>query len=140
MSSKGKFSKKAQAKGKFQAKGGSNGASHTIKESVNDYIYYLESAKQASDYETTTEYFINYIKKAFDYGNNIGTALELLEPMSTLTWKPRMQLSSSATTEKDLAAENRLFEINFKSNKDTYSKRVQAYENYNTKACALFWE
>ncbi len=45
MSGKGKFTKKAQAKGKFQAKGGSI-ASHTIKKSVNDYNYYLGSAKQ----------------------------------------------------------------------------------------------
>ena len=74
MSGKGKFTKKAQTKGKFQAKGGSI-ASHTIKKSVNDYNYYLVgSVKQASDYETTTEYLINHIKKVFDYGNDIGTA------------------------------------------------------------------
>jgi hypothetical protein len=36
MSGKGKFTKKAQAKGKFQAKGGSNIASQSIKKSVND--------------------------------------------------------------------------------------------------------
>ena len=82
MSGKGKFTKKAQAKGKFQAKGGSNNASHTIKKSVNDYNYYLGSAKQASGYETTTDYLINHIKKVFDYGNGIGTALKLLEPIS----------------------------------------------------------
>ena len=52
MSSKGKFTKKAQAKGKFQAKGGSSNASHTNKKSVNDYDYYLGLTKQASDYET----------------------------------------------------------------------------------------
>jgi hypothetical protein len=43
-----------------------------IKKSVNDYNYYLGSAKQASDYETTTEFLINYIKKTFDYGSDIG--------------------------------------------------------------------
>jgi hypothetical protein len=52
MSGKEKFTKKAQAKGKFQAKGGTYNASHTIKKSVNDYNYYLGSTKQASDYET----------------------------------------------------------------------------------------
>ena len=64
MSGRGKFSKKSQTKGKFQAKG-----SHTIKKSVNDYNYYLGSAKQSSDYETNTEYLIIHIKKVFDYGN-----------------------------------------------------------------------
>ena len=48
MIGKGRFTKKAQVKGKFQAKGGSNNASH----SINDYNYYLGLAKQASDYET----------------------------------------------------------------------------------------
>ena len=67
MSGKGKFTKKPQAKG-------GSIASHTIKKSVNDYNYYLGSSKQASDYETTTEYLINHIKKVFDYGNDIGTA------------------------------------------------------------------
>ena len=55
MSGKGKLTKKAQAKGKFQAKGGSIITSHSIKKSVNDYNYYLRSSKQPSDYETTTE-------------------------------------------------------------------------------------
>ena len=133
--------KKAQTKGKFQAKGGSNNASHTNKKSVNDYNYYLGSAKQASDYEITTECLINYIKKVFDYGNSIGTALEfLLEPMSTSAWKPSMQVSL-ATTDEDHSAENRQYEIEFKADYDAFGKRVQTYENNNTKAYEeLLWE
>jgi hypothetical protein len=38
------------------------------KKSVNDYNYYLGSAKQASNYETTTAYLTNYIVKTFEYG------------------------------------------------------------------------
>jgi hypothetical protein len=48
------------------------------KKSVNDYNYYLGSAKQTSDYETTTEYLINYIVKTFKYRNNISQALREL--------------------------------------------------------------
>jgi hypothetical protein len=59
--------------------------------------------------------------------------------MSKLAWKPRMQVSI-ATTEEDRTAENRQYEIEFKANYYTYSKRVQAYENNNTKAYALLWE
>ena len=62
-----------------------------------------------------------------------------LEPINTLAWKPRMQVSI-ATTEEDRTAENRQYEIEFKADYDTYSKRVQAYENNNTKAYALLWE
>jgi hypothetical protein len=42
------------------------------KKSVNDYNYYLGSAKQTSDYEMTTKYLINYTIKTFKYGNDIS--------------------------------------------------------------------
>ena len=135
MSGTAKLNKKAQAKDKFQAKGGSNNASHTNKKSVNDYNYYLRLEKQASDHETTTEYLINSTKKVFDYGNDIGTALKLLEPINTLACMPRMQVSH-ATIEEDCAAENRQYEIEFKADYDTYSKWVQTYENNNTRVPA----
>jgi hypothetical protein len=41
--------------------------------------------------------------------------------MSTMAWKPRMQVSI-ATKEEDRAAENWQFEIEFKADYDTYSK------------------
>jgi hypothetical protein len=50
-----------------------------IKKSVNDYNYYLRSAKQASDYEMITQFLINYIKKTFNYGSDIGQALKELK-------------------------------------------------------------
>ncbi len=71
--------------------------------------------------------------------NDIGTALELLEPLDISTWKPSMRVSH-ASTEEVRAAESRRFEIEFKADCDTYSKQVQTYENNKTKAYALFWE
>jgi hypothetical protein len=141
MSGKGRFAKKGQGKGKAQAKGGSSNASSTNKKQqfVTDFTYYLGSAKQASDYETTTEFLINYIKKLYDYGNDIGTALESLEPLDTSAWKPRMEISTDEdeTVQKN---ENRQFEIEFKADYNVYSKRMQTYENNRTKAFALLWE
>jgi hypothetical protein len=64
-----------------------------IKKSVNDYNYYLGSAKQASDYEMITKFLINYIIKTFKYGNNIGQALRELEYPDPDSWKPTMQQS-----------------------------------------------
>ena len=140
MSGKGKFVKKGQGKGKAQAKGGNSNASNANKKQyVTDFNYYLGSAKQASDYETTTEFLINYIKKLYDYGNDIGSALENLEPVDTAPWKPRMQVSTEEV-EATRTAENRQFEIEFKADYDAYSKRVQTYENNKTKAHALLWE
>ena len=89
MSGKGRFAKKGQGKGKSQTKGGnSNASAANKKQFVTDFNYYLGSSKQASDYETTTEFLINHIKKLNDYGNDIGTALDKLESIDTATWKP----------------------------------------------------
>ena len=48
--------------------------------------------------------------------------------------------ASIATTGKDRTAKNRQYEIEFNADYNTYSKRVQAYKNNNTKAYALLWE
>jgi hypothetical protein len=71
---------------------GNNNRSNTSskKKQLSDYIYYLGSPKQASDYETTTEYLINHIKKTFDFGNDIGTALEMLEPYNISQHMPHL--------------------------------------------------
>ena len=110
-----------------------------IKKSVDDYYYYLGSAKQASDYETTTEFLINYIKKTFDYGSDIGRALKELKEVDTDPWKPTLNQSSD-TDAAIQAIQNKQFEMEFKADYDAYRKRVLALENNKTKAYALFWE
>jgi hypothetical protein len=110
-----------------------------IKKSVDDYYYYLGSAKQASDYETTTEFLINYIKKTFDYGSNIGRALKELKEVDTDPWKPTLNQSSD-TDAAIQAIQNKQFEMEFKANYDANQKRVLALENNKMKAYALFWE
>ena len=46
------------------------------KRTLADNFYYLGSAKQASNYESITEFLINYIKKTFNRGNDIAKALK----------------------------------------------------------------
>eukprot|EP00957_Ditylum_brightwellii_P190664 14514491-Ditylum_brightwellii.AAC.1 len=52
----------------------------TIKKSttIEEYVFYVSSSTQASDYEITAECIINYIKKTFDRGNNIAESLRNL--------------------------------------------------------------
>jgi hypothetical protein len=106
---------------------------------VTDLTYHLGSAKQASDYETVTEFLINYIKKTYDYGNDIGSSLEALEPVDASSWKPKMQVSSK-TEASEKALEERQFEIEFKADYDEYRKRLQVLHNNQTKAYDLLWE
>jgi hypothetical protein len=77
------------------AKGGVSHTSTMTKRSLTDYNYYLGSAKQVSDYKTTTEFITNHIKKIFDYGNDIGTTPENLVHRDMLEWKPTMRVSNS---------------------------------------------
>ena len=79
---------------------------------------------------------INYIKKLYDYGNNIGSVLETLEPVDTTEWRPTMRFSSDEdeTVQKN---KNCQYEIEFKADYDLYSKRLQTFENNKIKAYAL---
>jgi hypothetical protein len=44
------------------------------KKGLSDHIYYIGSAKQASDFMVITEFLINYIRQKFDQGSDIDNA------------------------------------------------------------------
>jgi hypothetical protein len=82
-------------------------------------MYYVGSAKQAADYETTTDYLINFIKRTFDFGNDIGTALENLEEFDILKYKPVLYYSYSDNKEaKDSENLSCTFRSEFRQNSD----------------------
>ena len=60
------------------------------KKTIEDYYFYVGSSRQASDYEITAEYVINYIKKTFDRRNDISEDLRKLDKTQTDTWKPKL--------------------------------------------------
>ena len=92
----------------FTNTGGRNSSNTTYKpskKSLSDYVYYLGSAKQAADYETTTEFIINNIKKSFNFGNDIATSLEDLAEYNIEKHKPTLKVSKS-TDDDEKDAEN----------------------------------
>jgi hypothetical protein len=116
----------------------------TKKKSLSDYSYYLGSSSQASDYETTTNYIINYIKKTYSDGKDIADALKTLTHPDTNTWKPSLQVSvvtgSQPTDVSQRELENRQYEIEFKQELSQYSSRKRQFEENLVKAYALIWE
>ena len=128
--------------GRHSGRGKDNNKSTMIKTStktVKDYVYYVGSAKQAADYETTTDYLINFVKKTFTFGNDIGTVLETLEEFDITKFKPVLYYSYNDDKEaKDF--ENRQFEMEFKAEYDAYMRRKQALETNMSKAYAFLWE
>ena len=109
------------------------------KKTIEDYFFYVGSSKQASDFETTSEFLINHVKKTFDRGNDIAEALRTLEPQDIELWKPTLQFSAS-DDETVAKQEDRQNEIEFKANLEEFMKRRRMYENNLFKAYALIWE
>jgi hypothetical protein len=106
---------------------------------VSDSIYYLGSAKQAADYESTMDFLINHSKKRFNFGNNIGMSIETLEDYNVDQHCPKLQTSDSVHPEtKEL--ENKQFEIEFKAEFDAFMKQKQTLEANTTKADAFLME
>ena len=106
------------------------------KKTIEDYFFYVGSSKQASDFETTSEFLINHVKKTFDRGNDIAEALRTLLPQDTELWKPVLGFSNDAN-EVVAKQEDRQNEIEFKANLDEFMRRKRMYENNLVKAYAL---
>ena len=114
------------------------------KNSLADHSYYLGSSSQASDYETTTDFIINYIKKTYSEGKDIADALTDLKAQDTDKWKPNLQVSSitgaGAQEVIKRETETRQFEIEFKQELSTYTSRKRQYQENLIKAYALIRE
>ena len=109
------------------------------KKTIEDYYFYVGSNKQASDFEITSEFVINHIKKTFERGNDVSESLRLLQKMDTETWKPVLMVSEESN--KTLAArEDKQFEMDYKAELDEYLRRKRLYESNLYKAYALLWE
>eukprot|EP00978_Attheya_sp_CCMP212_P006031 scaffold13573_cov49-Attheya_sp.AAC.1 len=94
------------------------------KKTIADYNYYIGSSKQASDFEITTEFVINHVKKTFEYGHNIGTALKLLEPMDKLKDKPKLAVSTGSNAETKIQ-EQKQFDMEFNADYEEFRKRIR---------------
>ena len=114
--------------------------SYTLKKkSIEDYSFYIGTSKQASDYEITSEFIINYIKRTFQHGNDIAESLRTLSLHDTQNWRPKLEASKSQN-ENIAKIENKQFEIEFKARLDESMKRTTIYEQNIYKAYAFLWE
>jgi len=109
------------------------------KTKLEDHVYYLGSATQASDYETTMSFIINHIMKTFTRGLDIAEALEKLEKLDFTPYKPT--LKTSGETDAVLKrTEEKNFEYEFKDDYTEYKKRILTYDDNKLKSYALLWE
>ena len=106
---------------------------------IEDYLFYVGTSKQASDFEISSEFIINYIKQTFKRGNNIAESLQTLSLQDTDKWKPKQE-DSKETDKKKRDNENKQFELEFKANLQEFIKRITTYEENMFKAYAFLWK
>ena len=106
---------------------------------MEDFVFYIGSAKQASDYVNTAEYLINFIKKTYDDGNDIADALSEERDFPMKTVEPKLEVSSEKDDTKK-SVEDRQNELKYNKRLYLFIKRERVYEKINTKAYAFFWE
>ena len=113
------------------------------KKTLADHVYYVGSAKQASDYVTTTQFIINHIKKQYDHGEDIAFALENMAERDLTKFQPQLQRARPASANETDVAEaetlNEQYKMQFQVDYDKYKERVEAYKDNKYKAYALIW-
>jgi len=90
-------------------RGGKSSSSNrpASKKQLSDYVCCLGSARQASDYETTTEHLINYIEGNFEFGEDIGSSLKKLEELDVSVCMPDLRNSAASDPDTKEAQDRR---------------------------------
>ena len=114
-------------------------ATSSKKKTLADHVYYVGSAKQASDYVTNTIFIINHIKKTYRGGNDVAEALTKMEEFDFNSIKPIRQVST-ATVDATKAAENEQFLEEWKIEYQAYNERVNRYRTNKEQAYGLLWD
>ena len=103
----------------------------------------MGSAKQASDFIIVNEYLINYVRKNYEHGGDIGTALENMDHYNFAALLPTLQMSAITGDEPaqvaDRTRENRQFELQYNVEYKAYSHRVDIYDQNKSKAYSFLW-
>ena len=109
------------------------------KKELNDYVYYTGSHKQASDYEKTTEFLINYIKGEYAYGNDIAESIRNGAYVDSTEWYPKLEVSTESNPDKKRIEDTEL-QMKYKAKLDATIKRETMFDSNKTKAYSLIWE
>ena len=84
------------------------------KKRINDKLFQIGTNKQATEYETTAEFLINYIKRTFEHGNDIAETLQTLKNQNMECWMPTLKMSI-ATDQEILSRENKQYQLEYKA-------------------------
>ena len=110
-----------------------------VKKTLEDHVFYMGTANQASDFKTTCSYVINYICVEFKRGRDIADALEDLKYPDTNTWFPTLLVSLNVDEDAKVW-EKKQFENRHNMEVNNMLKCIDLYEDNKDKAYALLWD
>ncbi|KAL7578955.1 hypothetical protein ACA910_006923 [Epithemia clementina (nom. ined.)] len=106
-------------------------------------MYYLGSAKTAADYEVTTRFLMNWIRKNYEYGEDIASLLENGAKINPRIWEPTLMRATNpgdTKTKEQVTTENKQHEMIFKEELTRYFKRKETLTMNTVKAYVFLWE
>ena len=113
----------------------SQAAKPAARKTLADHICAIGSAKQASDYSVITAFIINHIWKTFEYGDDIGDALE--SRVETTFPASTLQPVDSALTGDPKILQEKQFETLYRAEVTTYVTQKDKCQANKGKAFAL---
>ena len=132
----GRFGRGARARGRSNNNSNNkNNSKTTVRKTLANHGYSIGSAKQANDYSVITQFIINHIRKSFDFGDNIGDALESRKEVELDP--PKLKPVSKDSADKEL--ETRQSEYLFKAQIASFVSREEKYIVNKGKAFALIY-
>ena len=130
---------RGSGRGRGAGRGGrGTGGQSRVKKTLAENIFYTGAVTQASDFVVVRKYLINFIKKTYDYGDDIGEALMKGEPPDMDKWLPKIKESQELEPEK-AEAENARFEWLYREQMKIYMKREEIYEKNLKKAYSFLY-
>ena len=105
------------------------------RKTLADHNYSIGSAKQASDYSVITQFIINHVRKTFEFGDDIGDALETRKEVTLAV--PKLEPVQQDNPNKEIKEKQN--ELLYKARVTAYVAREEKYVANKGKAYALIY-
>ena len=133
-------------KGHRESKQGASGeVKKKERKTLADYVFYIGSSKQESEYAKISQFILNHVQKEFDYGDDIADALENEVEWNETPHLPVLKVipkeeegDQKRSTEEREALEKANFTF-YQYEVQEFIKRRKAYQTNKGKAYALIY-
>ena len=124
-----------RGRGRFNKGNSGRGQPKANRNSLSDHMFNIGTVRSSSDFTSTKEFIINYIKNTFEYGDDIAYALERQEEYDFESQRPlRIQPGEGESFTTQQIEDNDLI---YQEEVKLYVERKDRYRRNQNKAFAL---